>query len=130
LPYWGFSSSPTLREGSTPIPVHYLRRVLLSHALIPVREEDTRSRALNEHGHDRLREMLNAGKAGGHRMIPPQAKVPVGRDRQLQLQGKRTDPELPQPWCLRIHHDFFLTNLKVCQRQIKVTELGMDIGLL
>lgn len=63
LPYWGFSSSPTLREGSTPTPVHYLRRVLLSHALIPIREEDVRTSAMHEHGHDCLREMLNANKA-------------------------------------------------------------------
>ena len=63
LPYWGFSSSPTLREGSTPTSVHYLRRVLLSHALIPIRKEDVRTSAMYEHGHDRLREMLNANKA-------------------------------------------------------------------
>ncbi len=63
LAYEGFSASPTLREGSTPTPVHYLRRVLLSHALIPIREEDVRTSAMHEHGHDRLREMLNANKA-------------------------------------------------------------------
>ena len=63
LSYWSFSSSPTLREGSTPTPVHYLRRVWLSHALIPIREEDVRTSAMYEYGHDRLREMLNANKA-------------------------------------------------------------------
>ena len=50
------------------------------HVLIPVRQENPRPRAINEHWHNRLREMLNAGRARGHRMIPPQAKVAVGWD--------------------------------------------------
>ena len=63
LSYEGFSSSPTLREGTTSTPVPYLRRVLLSHAPISIREDDVHTSAMHEHGHDRLREMLNASKA-------------------------------------------------------------------
>ena len=63
LSYEDFSSSAKLREGCTSTPRHYLRRVLLSHAPIPIREDDVRTSAMHEHGHDRLREMFNASKA-------------------------------------------------------------------
>ena len=53
---------PCAARGGTSTPVHNLRRVLLSHALIPIREDDIRTIAMHEHGHDRLGEMLNASK--------------------------------------------------------------------
>jgi hypothetical protein len=62
LSHENFSFSPARQEGGTSPPVHYLFRELLSHALIPVREENVRTTAMHEHGHDRLGEMLNASK--------------------------------------------------------------------
>src|SRR6267378_4495103 len=63
-------------------------------------------------------------------MIPSQAKVAVGCYRHLQLQDKRTNPELAPPWQLWIYHDFFFTDLNVCQRQIEMLQLRMGVGLL
>jgi hypothetical protein len=48
------SLSPRAARGTTSTPVHDLLCVLLSHALIPVREDDVRTIAMHEHGHDRL----------------------------------------------------------------------------
>lgn len=40
-------------------------------ALIPVRQGDGGASVMDEHRHDGLREMLKAGRAWGHRMVPP-----------------------------------------------------------